>query len=645
MSIDISSNSKLSIVKHVSEQFRDLLQDRQETQQTWMRCILAYLCQFDKAWANAAKAANRSARYVPVTFDSIETVLAQAADIIFGNDEWNKVLPAFYGGNDRTDDEYAAVVTKFMRHQFEAGGFYEMADIGMKQLLLVGNCPWSMRWKVKKAADFGQYRKALAEWEKARAEYESNYAVAMQQYQAIMDLAKMTGMVPPPPPQIAPPPQPPVNSRTIFEGPVPVIGDIFNYVEEPFPGDPEEAFRAHRTWRSKEYLRRVSKPNDDGYRLYEGIDAITGGEDRAAAEGNQEENLLRIALGQSVNVRKPNDVELIHAEGTFEVPTADGYETFENYVAVVANGQHLIRFEKTPLISGRRTLNNAKLIRINGSQYGIGIIEKALSEQDSVNAIHNQVIDAVHCVIQPEYARVRNSVTSPKPSGPGQVHDMADQGDIMPFQKNFSGIPLGSAEVNAAIGRFERVTGAINTAPQGRGQESATRTARNANIVQLKLGKWTRAIEKDFIQRMVQTMIDMNAQYIGEEKMFRISQTDPSGQSWMKISPEALSKGWLCEIASTQYVIDKQERIQNGMAFLQMVSQPVFVPAIEWQKLLEQLSEDIMGRRGSGIVKSGPEIGEQMNQIALMVAGLITPPSEQQPEGEGGDPGQQGAPV
>lgn len=632
--VEINGNQASHVVQYVTETFNQLLDDRAEKQRVWLECIYAYLCQFDKKWVEIAKAKKRSHRYVGVIFDSIETDMALISDILFGDDEWGRLLPMFPGGQITTDDEYAGIVEKYYRSIIKRSGFYDRADIAIKQMLCTGNCPWSHDWVKRKTADFKQYRDSLMRWNDDRVKYDEQYQAAMQAYNQIALIAQASGMVPPPPPDIPPPPPPPVDALTMFEGPVPVVGDIFNYVEELFPDDEDSAFRAHRSWKSKEWLRRAARPDEEGYQQFTGIEDIQGGDDRAAARSNAEEVMIQRAMGVTTTRPKPNDVELIHAEGTFEIP--DGgtgqYRTYENYLAVVANGRRLIRFEQTPLITGKLTLHNAKLIRIRGSQYGIGIIEKALPEQDSVNAIHNQTIDAVHDVIEPEMIRVRDH-NMMQPRGIGQVHEVNEPNGMVPVSKNYSGIPLGEREREAAIARVERLMAAVNVASGS--SESATRTARNANIIQGKLGYWARMIERNLLQRWGQTEIEMLAQYVKKEQMFLVTQSDPKKMEWVSVSPEQIARGWLFEVAGTQYLMDKQERINNGLMFLQIGSQPVFVPAVNFPKILEMLCKDIMGRRSEGLVNTGPEVEAMMTQIALTTAGFLPPP--QDPNAQQGD--------
>lgn len=606
-------DSKSAVVQHVTSTWDNLHNDRKDLQDTWERCLLAWLCTFDKKWVEFAKKANRSHRYVSISFDAVETVLSQLEDTIFPMDDWFNVEPLVAGGTSTLDDELAEPMRIYMRTILKRTKFRPEAMLGMREMLLLGNVPWSMRWKVDWAVNYPAYVGALGEWTIRNQQREQEYRQALTHYQQIVQQSALQGVPAPPPPNIPPPDPPPVQKDRAFEGPQLVVGDIFNFVTEPFPNESSTAFRAQRTWRTKAYLKRMSRPDDDGNVLYSNIDEVQDVDREDQAKHNE----VLVEMMRSAGMSMPHDkskVELIEAWGTFEVPdgSSGNYHVYENHVATIANGRTLIRFEPSPLVCPELPLQLGRLITKKGMTYGIGILEKALDEQDTANAVHNQNIDAVACVINPEYEIVEDGIIDPlKPSGPGQRHRVAEKGTINPIQKNFQGLPLGNEQLMAAISRFERFTGAVNTS--GGSSESATRTARNTGVVSSKLNKWARAGEDSFIEPAINMMFQMVAQYVDTPQIARVTQNNKIER--LIIPVEAIMRGWLVELNGSQYIADKQQQLQDDMMFMQVVGQPIFFPMINWPALLKQIAVHMNMKDIDNIIDSSPETQAKIMQM------------------------------
>ena len=244
---------------------------------------------------------------------------------------------------------------------------------------------------------------------------------------------------------------------------------------------------------------------------------------------------------------------------------------FIQEVVCKANDQTVIQCEPASLWSGRPLVRNARLIKLEGAVYGIGVLEKALAEIDTIQAIHNQNIDATNCVIQPEYEVNQNGLVDGimRASGPGARHYVYEKGTINAIVKNFQGLPIGERAVQAAIQRFERVTGAVDTASGS--DESATRTARNTNIINTKLGAHVRAVEDELISPAVNMQLELNAQYVDAEQVFVITQDEKARE--LRLSPDMVRRGAIAYAAGSKYLAEKQERVMNLMTGLQLVNE------------------------------------------------------------------------
>lgn len=614
MAIVVKSQAARNEIRDlVLENWKALKDERAVREETWKRCVLSCLCEHDKKWVQFAKQANRSHRFVNLNGDAVETVAPQIVDASMGVEDWMQLRPLI-PGFDQNDDILADQMRSLLKYQMLYGKYRQTATLAAKSKLMVGNCPWTMEWVVKKAVDYKRSNEAMNRWMEQSAEYHAEYEEINIEYKKIALQARALGQEPPPPPRFVEPPAPPKEVEIAFQGPVLRIFSIFNYVQEQHPNDDFSSLRIGRSWRTTPYLKKMAEPDEEGYVLYENLDKITpnSSEDREA--DNDGEHILKMALGLQLPHGKDKNM-ILAQHGTFELSGSHSENAvYENYIAVVA-GNTLIRCEPSPMYSGRPQLNNARLIKLEGDPYGTGIIEKALDEQDSANAIHNQNIDAVNAVIQPEYEVVEDRLSDGemRPSGPGIKHYVDEIGSIQPIAKNFQGIPMGFESLNAAIARHERITGAINTASGS--DESATRTARNTNIISGKLGSHVVAFEDELINESLTIALEMNAQLLTTEQIISVTQ-DGSLRN-VKISPDAIQRGWMVYSAGSKHLSEKQDRINQLMMATQIVEQRSAsgLPSpVREAELYALLMKEILGDISPSLVMSQQEFQELMEQ-------------------------------
>jgi len=617
-----SSGHSNEIRDLVVKNWSDMRGERSILEDTWKRCLMATLSKFDKSWETYAKQAGRSHRYVAISGDAVDTLLPQIYDAIFGQDDWLKIRSVREGFGSMAEI-YAENMKYYLLHQHRHTGFSKTAKMAIKSLIMLGNCPTSSTWYTREAVDYEATTDEMNRWAEESAAYQMEHQEIMAEYRkSSLQATILDPNAPPlPPPDFKEPPMPPPDSKIAFAGPKINIGSIFNYVQEQHPNEEESSIRIMRTWRTKAYLKEKAEPMEDGYRLYDNIKAVMNMNSEDRAPDNEAEILYKMAMGMQMPHGK-DKVEVKEMHGTFEI--GSGYERtiYKNYIATVANDLHLIRCEPSPFFSGRPMIWNARIGLTEGAVYGVGPIEKGLDEQDSVNAIHNQTIDAVNCVIQPELEIVRDFLADGvmQPSGPGARHYVTEKGAITPIVKNFQGIPIGFEAVREAMSRHERITGATNTAPQG--NETATRTARNSGIIATKLGGHITDIEAEFLTPALSMEIEMNAQYITEDQMFTV--TKDKKILPISISPEQVRRGYVAIPMGSKFLAEKQERIQNLMMALQISqSNPDGSPTpVNKPELYRLLYREIIGE-SDNIVMSEEEFKKaiaeyEQKQIAMM---------------------------
>jgi len=613
MGIVLKSQSAQNEVRDlVISDWKAMREERQVLEETWKRCLMAFLCTFDKDWEKYARQAGRSHRYVSLTWDAVQTIAPQVVNAAMGIDDWLKVLPQ-RPGFAQDDDKWAEAMKYMLEYQMRQGKFEKTAKIAAKSMVMLGNCPWSVDWTVRRAVNYKNFTAAMEDWVGQTAEYHIEHQKVMAQYKDLAFQARAMGQEVPPAPQFVEPPRPPKDLDIIYQGPILRIGSIFNYVQEQHPNDDFGSARIMRSWRTKAYLKKIAKADPEtGYKLYDNISKIKEITSEDTSPDNDAESLMKMALGMQLPHGK-DKIEVKERHGTFEINGEGGEKgTYENYIVAVGNDHQLIRCEPNPMFSGRPMVQNARLNIIEGAVYGIGPVEKALDEQDSANAIHNQNIDAVNSVIQPEYEVLEDNLTDGrmKPSGPGVKHYVSELGTIKAVDKNFQGIPMGFASLEAAIGRHERATGAINTGPQK--DETATRTARNTSVIAGKNGSHVEDFESELVNESLDTFMELNAQYIEEDQIFNVLQDKRVVE--IKVPPQAIRQGWLVHAGGSKHLADREQRIQDLMMATQLSDQRLAqgVPSpIRDDKLWSKLMKEILGE-SDDIIKPEDEYQQEL---------------------------------
>jgi len=623
MGIVITNPTTLQEMKdQVVDGWRTMKDERASLESEWIRCLMAYLCKFDKSWAEFANQANRSHRYLSLLFDAIETVVPQLAASSMPGMDWLDIAPQREGFFE-DDDIWAENMRYLLLYQMTRNNFIPTFKMAIRSLGILGNCPWAGQWAVQRAlVNPLAFNKATEQWiEDSRRFHQERLQIA-REYADIVAQAEAAGMPAPPPPTFRDPPRPPGKDfDVVYQGPKLQIGSIFNYVEEQHPNDRDQAIRIMRSWRTHAYLKKMGEVDETGYRMYENLNKIADITSEDKSEDNVGEDLMKMAL----HMQLPHGKEkvLLKAQyGTFEIKKGmDAGRIYQNYIVVVANDNTVIRAEPSPLYSGKSLVNNARFHVLEGAVYGIGLLEKALDEQDTANAVHNQLIDAVNVVIQPELEVVEEDLARDQvmaPSGPGVRHYVNKKGTITAIPKNFTGLQVGWQAVSDAIARVERITGAINT--QGNNDESATLTARNTGVIATKHGARVEDLEDELLTPFLNMCLEMNGMNLTTDQVFQITQDDKVLN--VTVPPEQIMRGGIARARGSVHVAEKSDRIEKLLMAIQLndqrVAQGLPTPVndhILWRRVMIE----ILGEAGE-IIKSKENYLQEIEQFKKMMA-------------------------
>ena len=587
------------VVEYVNSQVRDLKSDRSERESIWMECFEAYLSKFSKTWVDKANKERRSARFMAETWDAVETATAQIAAIVWPNEEWFKIAPGRLGGTDLADDEDADSVALYLRHQHEHMHLRQEVLKLIKWLAITGNCPWSMVWHVENSVDYPAYAQAMNSWAQQQAAAYQQYEQMMTQHAVISRIAMTQGLPPPPPPALEEPERPVQPDSIAYEGPRLVVGDPFNFVIDDTANNPLTAFRATTLWRTKAYIARMGETDETGYAVYDNLDKVRDAE-YVKDDEDSKNQMLATAFGHQLPAK--NAVRLVEAVGDFELPGEGGAKDLHrSFVATVANGSELLRFEPTHLWSREPRQQLATLISCPGQTYGIGLVENILGLQDAINVRSNQILDAAAVAIHPETKAFDDGVFDPEEteSGPGAVHMVGSMDNLQPLDKNLSGLGLAFSEVAMMTASLQQKTRAASPASNRNYEMSATEVARDTSVAGANLQEIAHAVEENALLPILRMQLQYNQQYMTEDVIFRVVQM--SVPSLVNVNPQTVRRKWDLKVIGSLNQMLKEKRIQDLKEFFQLVSgnptalyDPLTgMPRIDLQYLMKRLYEEI----------------------------------------------------
>lgn len=572
----------------------ELRSARQLKEQKWLDCFRAYNGEHNSKWVLKAIAEGNSHRYINLTFDAVETIKAQLAALLFSHRDWLRVEPGRHGGI-MADDKDAQIIQLLLYWQMEQMKFRPEFMQLVTALVICGNWSWGLSWKIDWAVDYPHFYQAMQEWHTQTSILWMQYQQQQQEWQMAAAQAMAQGLPKPPPPQIQMPPAPPVSMLKAYEGPEFVAEPIFDYVQDPFANDPRTAFRAQRVWRTLAHLRKLARPNEQGYVVYDNLDLVAE-IDRGKSSTGAIDWESQIALAFGHRLPRGAGVEIQECYGTMELPAAaiggdtqGGNIIFPNYTMAFSHDGQLLRFEPVHTWSGDLPRNLAVLIPVPGQTYGYGLIEPALDCQDYANYRANQIIDAVDYALHPELKAVDDGVYDPtEPNRAGYTHMVRIMDNVQPIIKETRGIQIGMADFAAAKSEFQQITRATNPFNNPGAGKTATEVVRDTKITGSSIGEIAKHIETTALLPIIELMHQYDQQYLPEGYYVRVGQGDLAES--MPVPPDKVRLKYDKRLTGSSDLMALQESIRNHMQMLTIVmGSPVAVAFADVPYLLKKL--------------------------------------------------------
>jgi len=608
-----------AVTAAVVDSWRRLKNERIEKETIWQECWLAYNSKFGKGYAEVSQFKSR--RYLPWSFKAIENGTAQAIQGLMPHNDWFTCL-----GRTPDDEKAAKVMAGLMKWQQYRTRFKSKAAMVIKQARIFGNAPWAVNWK----QDF-VYKPDLDQ-------HAANIAAYMVDKQAGME---------------NPSPQVPMQIYRNYDGPELEVGNIFNFVQERHNTDIGYPLRIVRKICSKDYLEQESIPNGFGWSKYENIEDIRD-------ENTQNESSDQLIRGVDqllgINDIPVDSVELLIAMG--DIPSKDG--VLRNHIAVIANRRTLIRCEPNPYAHGRCPWNMLVLVPDPLELYGKGDLENALGLQDIANVTANQVIEAAHRILNPEYVYVQDGVFDEDEaiSRPGAFHGVAQQGNLQVLGKP-DNTNLGFNQLQFLSGEFNEAANAMTQVAPGE-DPSATLSAIMGRNADARTGQLIQHLYDDFLIPALQMQIDLNQQFMDEETWIRVIEPaqepaiDPlSGQPLpyakyesmgpapMKIAPEDIQGDLDIYPVGADWISNQQQQVQQLAQIGQMAGAiPPAAATIDWAEYIRVCAEKMGIRDTARFIKSPQRVAYEQWQQQQMA--MQAEQAQQQQGGSGGASAQAG---
>jgi hypothetical protein len=463
-----------ALAKDIVKKFTHSLTWRQPFKEKWDRFYKMYRSHLDeKAYPWMSNL------WIPYSFSTIETV----APRMVANRPQIDIMPREEG-----DIEYAKIQEKLIDFQWEKMEMDELLPDVVKQALIYGTSILKVYWK--------------------REEREVSKKVLIDDNNPDLGIIED------------------LDNRVVYDGPEVELVDMYDFFWDPRGTTIEDCrWVAHRMYRTIEHLEELQKEG-----VYKNIKHLKG---TTATFDDDEKSERYSTLGVSI----PTEME--HMEADKNLVELIEYWDDEN-VVTVANRKYVIREEKNPYNHAMKPFVKVVDQSVPKEFLGIGELEPIETLQYELNDRRNQRMDNVTLTLNRMW-KIKNGANVDEnelvSDAGGVVHtddmngvDILAMPDVTASSYQEETLIKGDIQQTTGVSDFTRGVGSDALANDTATGISLIQEAGNARFRQ-KIRNLENALET-----LGSMIVDLNAQFIDEEKVLRIS--GDSGISWMEIKPE-----------------------------------------------------------------------------------------------------------
>lgn len=524
----------------------------------------------------------RSNAFSPLPQKGAMNLHSQIMGGLFPHPEHFQVIPEF-----QADEKYADAALRELIYLLDYMGFYKEAATTVLQAIVAGTSVWSLGWENR--------------FVPVTVGYANGWPIRQR--------------------------------RQSYGGPRLITRDIFNVLFDTHSHQPPEfVTRLSRTYRDHYYLKQMGEPGPGGYRIYENLEDLN--EIRSYPEFGDDWRLERleslgITDGDFNSPSAAGKVEIIERWGDFPLVVDGETQLFENYLAVVANRQTLLRFEPNPMHSGLIPLQlfGYQPSDIPQDVLGISALNGARGLGHLANAVLNGFMDLVAKMIRGQYKFLLTDRYFERDKWEDGTHALigvSNMGNLDPILNDIS--LYNVAQVYGLLKQeYQEAIGSTDNLTSLKREVSATEYSGATSIASGRGRQIIKYMEQGFVEPFLYALLDFRRQY-GPDEMVKRQVTDPKNPSkvdWREIPPAAFNAKFRIRSTGSGYIGMREERLQRLLMLIQVVGQlaPESQAEVSVRHIVRKVYQEFGYRDDDQILKGEDPVEELLREVEQRSAG------------------------
>ncbi len=535
--------------------------------------------------------------FIPYTFSSIETVIPRMVEAIFSAEPIVAVKPY-----DAQDVDKAKVLEQLLNYQLNRMDFFRTFINLAKTCLIYGTCIAKVDW---------------------RKEFKTKSKVEVTTDEMGFPLYNDDG---------SPQYKKIKNKYLFYDDPYIYPVDLFKFFVDP----------KALTLKDAEYVVLVTETTMDRLK-----DMQSQGIYKNISQVEDVKGSINFDTGKerfsTLDKQSPYIDSSSYGGSNFKSNRVTLYEYWEqDRVITVAEEKVVIRDEENPYWHCRMPFVEGRICPVENEFYGVGIPEMVESLQNELNDVRNARMDNVTLSLQKMFIATRESDILKQfpdgviPSEPGLIILSNEPDGITPLvvpdvtQSSYMDAEKIKSDIETTLGIYDYSRGA-----PAKSRETATGILSLQEAANLRFKLMIMELAK-MIANASDLMVDLNEQYINEEKVFRLT-----NQEWQKIDDieEVIGRYDFVPVGSSMEGLSKYARLEQLLRYRQVFStnQDFIISKFDMD-LLDLLNFKNSAEYFMSMQQPPPQTGipgaEGMPDIAGMLGqmgqgqGLQTPPGQ-----------------
>ena len=468
--------------------------------------------------------------FIPYTFSSIETVVPRMVEAIFSSEPIVAVKP-----HDVTDIDKAKILEQLLNYQLKRMDFYRTFITLSKMCLTYGTCIAKVDW---------------------RKEFRTKSKVEVQTDEMGMPVYNEEGT-----PQYSKI----KNKYTYYDDPYIYPVDIFKFFIDPKALSLKDA----------EYVVLVTETTMDRLKdmqsqgIYKNISQVEDVKGSITFDTGRERF-------ETVDKRSPYTDSAYYGNNNFKSNRVTLYEYWEHdRVITVAEEKVVIRDEENPYWHCQLPFVAGRICTVENEFYGVGIPEMVESLQNELNDVRNARMDNVTLALNKMFIATRSSdVLKQFPDGvipnePGLVILSNEPDGIREVavsdvtQSSYVDSKEIISNLETTLGIYDYSKGA-----PGKSRETATGILSLQEAANVRFKLMITEMAK-MLADAADFMVDLNEQYIDEEKVFRLT-----GSEWITIEniEDVIGRYDYVPVGASMEGLSKYARLEQLLRYRQVFS-------------------------------------------------------------------------